>query len=107
MARCRTPESRRRNFIFEDDMEQSESAGQGILVQVCIECGKEYFQDDGAPAPDRKCEKCGNTVFRSFYASAQPDDAATDFADSTDRDTLTDDGATDVTRGDLHDLNNL
>ena len=80
---------------------------QGILVQVCIECGKEYFYENRQPAADQKCEKCGNTVFRSFYADAQPNDAAQDFIDSTERDTATNDPATDITRGDLHDLNNI
>jgi predicted nucleic acid-binding Zn-ribbon protein len=83
------------------------SGSEGILVQVCIECGKEYFYDDGVPPRDQRCEKCGNTVFRSFYADARPDDAAQDFADSTERDTATNDPATDITRGDLHDLNNI
>ena len=83
------------------------SSDQGILVQVCIECGKEYFYEDRMPPADQKCDKCGNGVFRSFYADANPGEAAQDFADSTERDTATNDPATDITRGDLHDLNNL
>jgi DNA-directed RNA polymerase subunit RPC12/RpoP len=78
-----------------------------VLVQVCIECGKEYFFESDQPSKDMKCEKCGNGVFRSFYADMRPDDVAQDYADSTDRDVATNDPATDVTRGDLHDLNNI
>jgi DNA-directed RNA polymerase subunit RPC12/RpoP len=85
----------------------AEEQGQNVLVQVCIECGKEYFFTNEQPPKDQRCDKCGNTVFRSFYADTQPDDVAQDYADATDRDVATDDPATDVTRGDLHDLNNL
>src|SRR3954469_24436335 len=88
------------------DFMENESSG-GVLVQVCIECGKEYYYEDRQPPREQKCEKCGSTVFRSFFADAQPDDAAQDFADSTERDTATNDGSTDITRGDLHDLNNV
>jgi DNA-directed RNA polymerase subunit RPC12/RpoP len=85
----------------------AERKAREVLVQVCLECGKEYmFEDEDAP-DDLKCEKCGNGVFRSFYASAVEDEVARDFRDATERDTATDDGATDVTRGDLHDLGNL
>jgi DNA-directed RNA polymerase subunit RPC12/RpoP len=85
----------------------AEDRNEGILVQVCIECGKEYFSDDSQPPRSLRCEKCGNTVFRSYYADTRPDDVAQDFADSTERDTATNDSATDITRGDLHDLNNV
>ncbi len=79
-----------------------------VLVQVCIGCGKQYlFDGSDQPPVDQKCEKCGNGVFRSFYADAAPDDVAQDFSDTTDRDVATNDPATDITRGDLHDLNNL
>ncbi|MGH7505577.1 MAG: hypothetical protein ACRELX_07985 [Longimicrobiales bacterium] len=78
-----------------------------VLVQVCIECGKEYMFEDAEPPDDLTCDKCGNTVFRSFHASPVEDDVERDFREATDRDTATDDGATDVTRGDLQDLGNL
>lgn len=78
-----------------------------VLVQVCLECGKEYmFAEQQAPE-ELTCDKCGNSVFRSFYAKTTADEAADDFRDSTERDVLTTDPATDVTRGDLHDLGNL
>lgn len=78
----------------------------GVLVQVCVECGNEYFYDDAPPPAEQKCERCGNTVFRSFYDAAGSDEAAQDFEDTTSRDLRTDDPATDVTPGDLYDLNN-
>jgi DNA-directed RNA polymerase subunit RPC12/RpoP len=84
--------------------------GQGagdILVQVCLECGKEYMFEGVAPPDDLTCEKCGGTVFRSFDARTREDDVSEDFRQSTERDTATDDPATDVTRGDLLDLGNL
>ena len=59
----------------------------GVLVQVCVECGKQYFYDDAEPPAEQKCERCGNTVFRSFFDAPE-------------------DPATEVTRSDLYDLNN-
>jgi len=85
--------------------EQNEGAGD-LLVQVCMECGKEYMFETEPPS-DLTCEKCGNTVFRAFHASTTEDEAAEDFRESTERDLLTTDSASDVTRGDLHDLGNL
>jgi DNA-directed RNA polymerase subunit RPC12/RpoP len=79
----------------------------GLLVQVCLECGKEYMFEDEGPPDDLTCSKCGNTVFRSFFANRVEDEVQRDFRDATERDTLTDDPATDVTRGDLQDLGNL
>lgn len=78
----------------------------GILVQVCVECGKEYYYDKIEPPADQKCEKCGNVVFRSFFDNTIEDEAVTDFEETTGRDLRTDDPATDVARGDLYDLNN-
>ncbi|HUF49703.1 MAG TPA: hypothetical protein VMN60_02645 [Longimicrobiales bacterium] len=86
--------------------QRKEDAGV-VLVQVCLECGKEYMYDTQEPPDDLTCEKCGSTVFRSFYADTLDDEVAQDFRDSTERDVLTTDPATDVTRGDLHDLSNL
>ena len=80
---------------------------QSVLVQVCLECGKEYMFEDSEPPEDLVCEKCGGTVFRSFYAATREDDVAADFRETTERDTATDDPPTDVTRGDLQDLGNL
>jgi DNA-directed RNA polymerase subunit RPC12/RpoP len=78
-----------------------------LLVQICLECGKEYMFEDREPPEDLKCEKCGNGVFRSFYANPVEDEVERDFREATERDTATDDPATDVTRGDLQDLGNF
>jgi hypothetical protein len=88
-------------------MARKEPGAHGVLVQVCLECGKEYMFEQQEPPSDLTCAKCGNGVFRSFFASTRSDEAADDFNESTQRDLLTTDPATDVTRGDLHDLNNL
>jgi hypothetical protein len=78
-----------------------------LLVQVCLECGREYYFDEQPPPEHLQCERCGNSVFRSFHAERTLDDVQQDFVDTTDRDVATDDPATDVTLGDLQDLNNL
>jgi predicted nucleic acid-binding Zn-ribbon protein len=88
-------------------MAQREEGSDGVLVQICLECGKEYMFDDGNPPDDLSCDKCGNTVFRSFFAATEDDDVAADYREVTERDTATTDPASDVTRGDLHDLGNL
>jgi DNA-directed RNA polymerase subunit RPC12/RpoP len=78
-----------------------------VLVLVCLECGQEYYFEQEQQPEELACERCGNTVFRSFRAERTPDDVQQDFKDSTERDLATDDPATDVSPGDLHDLNNL
>jgi DNA-directed RNA polymerase subunit RPC12/RpoP len=85
----------------------ADNEARELLVQVCLECGKEYMFEETEPPDDLTCEKCGNTVFRSFYANPVEDEVETDFRESTERDTATDDGAGEVTRGDLQDLGNL
>ncbi|HEX6939995.1 MAG TPA: hypothetical protein VF158_11335 [Longimicrobiales bacterium] len=78
----------------------------GVLVQVCLECGKEYLFDEREPTGDQVCEKCGNTVFRSFFTVTGYDEAEADFIRSTERDLAPNDDESDVTRSDLLDLNN-
>jgi len=78
-----------------------------VLVQVCLECGREYYFEQPAPPDELVCERCGNRVFRSFHAERNQDDVQADFSESTERDLATDDPATDVSLGDLHDLSNL
>jgi DNA-directed RNA polymerase subunit RPC12/RpoP len=88
-------------------MVEPAEGGEEVLVQICLECGKEYtFVDGETPPADLKCEKCGNGVFRSFRSGSEHE-AALDFAEDTERDLRTDDPATDVTRGDITDLRNL
>ncbi len=79
----------------------------GVLVQVCMECGKEYLFDEESPSGELVCEKCGNQVFRSFFAVRGYDDVEADFNRSTARDLAPNDDESDVTRSDLLDLNNL
>ncbi|MGH7552279.1 MAG: hypothetical protein ACREMQ_04560 [Longimicrobiales bacterium] len=104
--------------------ERSEGADK-ILIQVCLECGKEYMFENDAQSrraaenavqtsataselpQDLTCERCGGKVFRSFDAVTKDDEVRADFREATERDTATDDPATDVTRGDLQDLVNL
>lgn len=88
-------------------MARKDPGAGSVLVQVCLECGKEYMFENQEPPEDLTCTKCGNGVFRSFFASTRGDDVVDDFNESTQRDTLTTDSASDITRGDLHDLNNL
>lgn len=88
-------------------MAEQDQGADGVLVQVCVECGKEYMFENEEPPDELTCDKCGNTVFRAFYAAPDGDEAAEDFRESTERDLLTTDSASDVTRGDLHDLGNL
>jgi hypothetical protein len=88
-------------------MAERDPGADGVLVQVCLKCGKEYTFDTEPPPDDLACDKCGSAVFRSFLSGPAGDEAAEDFRESTERDTLTTDGATDVTRGDLHDLGNM
>ena len=78
----------------------------GVLVQVCVECGQQYFFEETQPPPDLKCERCGNMVFRSFFEVTSGDEVEADFRDVTQRDVTPQDPATDVARGDLYDLNN-
>lgn len=78
----------------------------GVLVQVCLECGKEYHFDDREPPADMRCEKCGNQVFRSFFSVLGYDETEADFIRSTERDLAPNDDESDVTRSDVLDLNN-
>jgi predicted nucleic acid-binding Zn-ribbon protein len=87
-------------------MAQDRGGSDGVLVQICIQCGKEYMFDRDVPPADLACGKCGSTVFRSFFAETVTDEARAEFRATTERDTLTTDPATDVAPGDLHDLGN-
>lgn len=79
----------------------------GILVEICVECGREYTFEDDPPPDDLKCEKCGGTVFRSFWESYERSDAGRDFDETTGRDMNPDDPEGDTTSGDLVDLERL
>ena len=99
-------EQPRRNPAADGDEVRGREPVDTLLTLVCENCGKDYFFDDEPPPADMKCEKCGGTVFRSFYESVG-DEAADDFRDSTDRDTDPDDPEGDVMPGDIMDLNRL
>lgn len=79
----------------------------GILVQICVECGREYTFEDEPPPDDMKCEKCGGAVFRSYYDAEQPSEASRDFTETTARDMNPDDPEGETTSGDLVDLERL
>ena len=91
-----------------DEAEANAGAGDGeILVQICVECGREYTFEDEPPPEDMKCDKCGGEVFRSYYATEEPSEAGQDFEETTGRDMRPDDPEGDTTRGDLVDLERL
>jgi hypothetical protein len=79
---------------------------EGVLTQVCVQCGKEYFFESEPPPRDQICGRCGGKVFRSFFAVMNSDDVEQDIQEATSRDTAPDDPGTDVVPGDLYDLNN-
>ncbi|HEX8393040.1 MAG TPA: hypothetical protein VF665_11830 [Longimicrobium sp.] len=96
-------------FADATDQPRDNPAGEGpvqVLTLICEKCGKDYFFEDEQPEPGMACEKCGGTVFRSFYDNVG-DEAADDFRDTTERDLDPDDAEGDVLPGDVMDLNNI
>ncbi|MEX2582776.1 MAG: hypothetical protein WD766_05860 [Gemmatimonadota bacterium] len=83
---------------------RTEADSEGVLTLVCFKCGTEYYFSEEEPPSEMSCEKCGNTVFRSFH-SAEGDEAADDFRDSTQRDLDPDDAEGETLPGDVRDLN--
>jgi hypothetical protein len=79
--------------------------GEGVLTMVCLTCGTEYYFGSDSPPDGLECEKCGNTVFRSFYSHETEDEVAIDFQDETERDLHPDDPEGDTLPGDVLDLN--
>lgn len=79
----------------------------GILVQICVECGREYTFDDEPPPDDLTCDKCGGGVFRSYYEPDEKSEAGLDFEETTGRDMNPDDPEGETTSGDLVDLERL
>jgi hypothetical protein len=80
------------------------SGEEGVLTLVCFKCGTEYYFADTEPPGGLSCEKCQNTVFRSFLSN-EDDEVAADFADSTARDLDPDDAEGETMPGDVLDLN--
>lgn len=104
-----TPEGSRaaqeRNAPGASSSGQVEEPAEGVLTLVCLKCGKEYYFTDYEPPEEMTCEKCGNGVFRNFFTPEEDDEAARDFADSTERDLDPDDAEGDALPGDALDLN--
>lgn len=82
----------------------SPAAEERVLTLICVKCGTEYYFSEEGPPEGISCEKCGNTVFRSFDSDAG-DEVADDFRDSTERDLDPDDAEGDTLPGDVLDLN--
>jgi hypothetical protein len=80
---------------------------EGVLTLVCLQCGAEYYFDTEPPPAEMTCEKCGGTVFRSFFSPREGAEAAQDFEDSTARDLDPDDAEGEAMPGDVLDLDNL
>lgn len=80
---------------------------EGVLVEVCVECGREYTFDEEEPPDDLTCEKCGNSVFRAFFSPTSPDDVESDYEATTGRDVAPDDSPSEVTPSDIRDLDHL
>lgn len=78
--------------------------GEGVLTLVCLKCGKEYYFSDGQAPHGLTCEKCDNTVFRSYY-SDEDDEVVSDFDETTSRDLDPDDAEGESMPGDVLDLN--
>ena len=78
---------------------------EGVLTLVCFKCGTEYYFGEDDPPEEMQCEKCGNSVFRSFFSAVDEDEAAEDFRATTDRDLDPDDAEGETLPGDVLDLN--
>lgn len=78
---------------------------EGVLTQVCLTCGQEYYFTEEDPPASLACGKCGSKVFRSFFSPQENDEAARDFEDSTARDLDPDDAEGETMPGDVIDLN--
>lgn len=85
---------------------QNETGPEGMLTLVCLTCGKEkYFTD--RPPESVTCDRCGGTVFRSFFTPTTPDGATLAALEDTSRSVALDEESPDTTAGDLEDLDRL
>jgi hypothetical protein len=82
----------------------TQGEAEGVLTLVCLKCGTEYYFGRDEPPDSLQCEKCQNTVFRSFFTHEAGDEAAVDFQDSTGRDMNSDDAEGETLPGDVLDL---
>lgn len=76
---------------------------EGMLTLICITCGNELFFTSRPPA-NEPCARCGSTVFRSFFTPTVRDEATESMLEDTTR-SISLDGGSDSTVGDLRDLN--
>jgi len=76
---------------------------EGMLTLICITCGNEMFFTTRPPA-NEPCSRCGSTVFRSFFTPTVRDEATESMLEETRR-SISLDGGSDSTVGDLRDLN--
>jgi len=76
---------------------------EGMLTLICITCGNEMFFTTKPPA-NEPCSRCGSTVFRSFFTPTVRDEATESMLEDTTR-SISLDGGSDSTVGDLRDLN--
>jgi hypothetical protein len=80
--------------------------GGDILTLVCFKCGTEYYFSEGSQPAEMTCDKCGNTVFRSFLSRADERESE-EYEEATHRDLRTDDPEGDPLPGDLLDLDRV
>src|SRR5688572_8542985 len=83
------------------------AGGDNVLTLVCFKCGTEYYFAEGDPPASMTCDKCSNTVFRSFVSRDEESDEMSDFEDMTRRDMRPDDPEGDTLPGDLLDLGRI
>jgi DNA-directed RNA polymerase subunit RPC12/RpoP len=76
---------------------------EGMLTLICITCGNEMYFTTKPPA-NEPCSRCGSTVFRSFFTPTVRDEATESMLEDTTR-SISLDGGSDSTVGDLRDLN--
>jgi hypothetical protein len=76
---------------------------EGMLTLICITCGNEMFFASKPPA-NEPCSRCGSTVFRSFFTPTVRDEATESMLEYTTR-SISLDGGSDSTAGDVRDLN--
>ena len=76
---------------------------EGMLTLNCITCGNEMFFTTRPPT-NEPCSRCGSTVFRSFFTPTVRDEATESMLEETTR-SISLDGGSDSTVGDLRDLN--
>lgn len=81
-------------------------AAEGLLTLVCLTCGNEKYVDSPAAPPVSLCERCGGTVFRSFFTPTEPDDAIISQLEATARSVAFDEESPGTSPDEVQDLNN-